>query len=654
MKSKKNLILHAYSEAFISILSYVLIMEVSILIFSIFQFFSLNSDLLNEKNLQYLTETLVAFFPLVLLTSITYQLAKLTNINHNIAIFLSIAIFVSSEALVHSSLGIETVLGIDSPVLVLIIPLLVLKSLDLFSCNSQRYFNINANLNSTIKYIYPSIGIFTIVTGMIFIVEISISHIIFNIDLNITISDNSKLVSMAFIDHIGWFFGIHGANFHNLIFDISFLKNSIYTNLNYKQFYDLFVIYGGSGAGLSLLLALFIAGKDQQSKKISSLALPFVIFNINEILLFGIPIVFNKTLFIPFILVPAINLTLSFIILSLFPIDFVDVSLPWITPAFINVFIATNGSYFAVSLQLFLIFLGTLVYIPFIKRYTESQSISFQQESLVTRLNLKSQLTNKQDFKAYQEKILIIESNKKVEDFISSINMDSLMVYYQPKVNITTNSCTQYEALLRINVGDSVKGPYFLPCIEESGLAPIIDLWVCHQVYKHLCLWSESDFEPKISINLHPDSLASKDLILEISNLFQGKNIDFEIIERGLLDEKSAIENIYILKKNGFSISIDDFGVGFSSFETLCLLPLDSLKIDKSLIDLILSPKGESACRHIASLCQDLGFTCIAEGVESTEQYNKVLQMNIPYIQGFLYSPAIHFDRVIDYSPHES
>ncbi|MCK5830843.1 MAG: PTS sugar transporter subunit IIC/EAL domain-containing protein [Methylococcales bacterium] len=654
MKNNKSLLLTAYSEAFVSVIPYILLMAIGILFSAFFEVFDLWTASFSKSVVQYSVKALSEFFSLILLIAISFQLAKRNDLNHLIVIFTSIAIFICSETLIHSSLGLTKILSIDSPILILIIPLSVVKLLPLITPDNQRYLNINGELNSAIKNTSSVIIIFTLVTFVIFTLNLSILHFFSNLNINLSLSDNTLLFIRTISEHILWFLGLNGSNLFDSILGAGYLSHPKFNGLNYKQFYDLFVIFGGSGAGLSLLLAVLLAGQDKQSKRIAKLAMPFVIFNINEILIFGIPIIFNRILFVPFLLVPVVNFIFAGTILTFYPIEFINVDvLPWITPALLNVFIATDGSLFALGLQVILISLGTLIYIPFVKKYTESQSYSFQSNSLINKLDIKTQLTSKQDLEGHKAKVAIIESNIEVEKFINLIDKANLMVYYQPKVDITTNSCNQYEALLRIKVDDVVKGPYFLPYLEEAGLAPIIDLWVCHQVDEHLELWRQSNFTPKISINLHPNTLANEDAILQIIGIFSGKNMDFEIIERGLLDDELSFKNIDLLKESGFSISIDDFGTGFSSFETLCTLPIDSLKIDKSLIDLILTPKGYIACDHVAKLSQAMGFTCVAEGVESSEQHKAVSKLKMSYIQGYCYSPAIPFEKVPEYSPHK-
>ena len=380
--------------------------------------------------------------------------------------------------------------------------------------------------------------------------------------------------------------------------------------------------------------------------------MPFSIFNINEILIYGLPIIFNRRLLLPFICVPLINILISFLALNLFSLELPATSIghSWITPVFINGYFAAGANILVFMLQLFLLFLGTLIYIPFVREYTKSQSGLHHSKLLSEKLNVQLFLKSEQEIKANKAIHSIIQSNEEVEKIINLLDEDRLLVYYQPKVNIETGLCNHFEALLRIKMpDDSVKGPYFLPYIESAGLAAIIDFWVCQQVNQNMLEWKNLGFAPTVGINLHPDTLARTDIILKIMKLHHGHKIDFEIIERGLLDNESAIENIRLLKERGFTISVDDFGTGYSNLETLTFLSVDTLKIDKSITDLIHTKKGFIICKNILSLCEEMNFHCVVEGVETKEQITILLGMGVKYVQGYYYSPAIAARKAHNY-----
>jgi EAL domain-containing protein (putative c-di-GMP-specific phosphodiesterase class I) len=210
------------------------------------------------------------------------------------------------------------------------------------------------------------------------------------------------------------------------------------------------------------------------------------------------------------------------------------------------------------------------------------------------------------------------------------------------------NKCNQFEALIRYWNNGRLTGPTFLDTIEKAGMAPVVDLWVCHQVHNDMSRWQEEGFEPEISINLHPDTLRNTEMVKKILSIMGEKRVRFEIIERSFLDQDSAAKNLSLLQQH--SISIDDFGYGYSNLETLLNLKIDELKLDRTLIQKIDEPKGQAVCRNITRFCHEIGIEVVAEGVETEEQKKLVVEMGIDTIQGWYYSQAIPFDKIKPYA----
>jgi len=648
MRQYKKTILSAYINAFVSVIPYVVLMAIGTLLSSIWTYFDIR--FIEKESLQGASTLLSVFFPLVLMIAISFQLGMRYAISQTATIFLSITTLIFTEALILSSFSLDTILFTNLPFLVLVIPLAIVKILSSVTSSNNQYQSIGSELNTSIKYIFTGILAVAVTVILLVLIQNVFSSLLKVTSFNTDIPNNYLLIIRAVSNHIFWFFGLHGSNLFDSVFGNAFLSEFIFPSMSYKQFYDLFVIYGGSGAGLSLILAIFLSGKDHHSKKIAKLALPFAIFNINEILIYGLPIVFNRYLLIPFLTVPIVNIIVAYLLLSFLPIEITATNLPWVTPIFINSYIATNGSIIAMALQLFLLILGTVIYMPFTKKYTLLQSSLHHSKKLSEKLNIKLELQNEHEIEANKAKKSIIQSNEETANVISFLEEENLFVYYQPKVDIKKGSCDKFEALLRIKMADgSIRGPFFLPNLEVGGLAPLIDLWVSQKVKEHLDAWKTSGFTPKISINLHPDTLSRNDVVLKVIETHRDNDVDIEIIERGLLDNKSAINSINLLKENGFSISIDDFGTGFSSLELLYQLPIDTLKIDKSITDLIHLPKGHIICKNIVTLCDNLGLNSIIEGVETEEQFKIVSDLGITSVQGYYFSPAISETEVLTY-----
>jgi EAL domain-containing protein (putative c-di-GMP-specific phosphodiesterase class I) len=283
------------------------------------------------------------------------------------------------------------------------------------------------------------------------------------------------------------------------------------------------------------------------------------------------------------------------------------------------------------------------------KKFFSSQSVKTHASALEENLEIETEIKAKEDIKAFQANYELIEANFKVKEIINKLNTKNLFLYYQPKVDIKHNKVEKFEALIRYNDNGKIRGPFFLDIIEKAGLAPIIDIWVCKQVKKDLQKFKKLDFCPVLSVNLHPDTLKSFDAITKILEILKDENIIFEIIERSFVD-KTAVENIKRIKSGGFKLSIDDYGVGYSSLETLINYEIDELKLDKSLIDRIQTHKGYLICSYTINLCKELGIEIVAEGVETQKQLNILKKLGVDLIQGYYFSPAIPLEKAVEFA----
>ena len=140
------------------------------------------------------------------------------------------------------------------------------------------------------------------------------------------------------------------------------------------QIVNTFGLIGGSGCTLCLLIATFLFSKNKTSKTIASLALGPGIFNINEPVIYGYPIVYNLPLMIPFVLVPDLFMIITYFATTAGLINPCVVMVPWTTPVFMSGFLATAGDFRAVILQVILVVLGVIIYLPFMKVHERVQA----------------------------------------------------------------------------------------------------------------------------------------------------------------------------------------------------------------------------------------------------------------------------------------
>lgn len=190
-------------------------------------------------------------------------------------------------------------------------------------------------------------------------------------------------IVVAFLNHILWFFGLHGTNIIGGVIEPIYLplieKNvalfqsgTAATEVPYivtKPFFDSFVYLGGSGTTLALLIAIFIfIRKEQQHpyRELAKLATPAGLFNINEPVIFGLPIVLNPIMLIPFILVPIVLTVVSYFALATGLVPRTVAIVPWSTPPILSGYLVTGGSIKGILLQLVNIAIAVVLYSPFL------------------------------------------------------------------------------------------------------------------------------------------------------------------------------------------------------------------------------------------------------------------------------------------------
>lgn len=188
---------------------------------------------------------------------------------------------------------------------------------------------------------------------------------------------------IAFLNHLLWFFGLHGTNILGGIIEPIYLplieKNASLFNggtsafdvpyVVTKPFFDTFVYMGGSGTTIALLIAIFIVVRKSQQhpyREVAKLATPAGLFNINEPAIFGLPIVLNPVMLIPFIVTPVILTLISYFALSTGLVPKTVAILPWTTPPILSGYLVTGGSWRGIALQVVNLIVAIAIYIPFI------------------------------------------------------------------------------------------------------------------------------------------------------------------------------------------------------------------------------------------------------------------------------------------------
>ncbi|MDJ0877814.1 MAG: EAL domain-containing protein [Halieaceae bacterium] len=232
-------------------------------------------------------------------------------------------------------------------------------------------------------------------------------------------------------------------------------------------------------------------------------------------------------------------------------------------------------------------------------------------------------------------------------------------LHFQPIVSTDTGKVSSVEALVRWQ--SEKYGPVspaeFIPVAEESGLILPLGRWIIESVCEHINLWkSRYGVELKVGVNLSAAQFNQSNLALEIRQILRTANVPprmlgVEITESvAMRDIEFSIDSMSQLKELGISISIDDFGTGYSSLAYLKRFPISTLKIDRSFVTEITRDRNDQAiAASIIALAKALELDVLAEGVETSDQYEYLLGSGCDLIQGYYFSRALASEELIPF-----
>ncbi|CAI6079875.1 EAL domain-containing protein [Cohnella sp. JJ-181] len=228
-----------------------------------------------------------------------------------------------------------------------------------------------------------------------------------------------------------------------------------------------------------------------------------------------------------------------------------------------------------------------------------------------------------------------------------AIERNQLIANYQPQLDIRTGRILGVEALLRWHHPERgiVSPCEFIPLAEESGLIMPIGEWVLRTACLQNKTWQNDGMEPLVvSVNLSPRQFEQDDIVETVRRALEDTGLDpryleLEITEGMTMDVERSIATLRELKKLGVRISVDDFGIGYSSLTYLKRFPIDTLKIDQSFIRECTADENDAMIiKTIISMAHHLNMNVIAEGVEKPEQLIFLQQHLCDEAQGYLFS----------------
>lgn len=259
-----------------------------------------------------------------------------------------------------------------------------------------------------------------------------------------------------------------------------------------------------------------------------------------------------------------------------------------------------------------------------------------------------------EEFNAQHKEYLTIESCLK---FV--VERDELFLLYQPKMNMVKNTIVGAEVLVRWFHPEhgEISPTKFIPIAEHTQMIIPIGNWIIERVFKQMNEWQEllpDDF--KMAINISPYQLVDQQFLPTLNQMINKYNIhtnklEFEITETAVMEDISKINSILQeLQTMGITISIDDFGTGYSMLQHLKMLPIHALKIDTEFVrDLHKDKNSAMIIKAIIGLAVNFHLSIYAEGVETKEQEQFLINNGCILAQGYYYSKGIDSDSFKSY-----
>lgn len=246
-----------------------------------------------------------------------------------------------------------------------------------------------------------------------------------------------------------------------------------------------------------------------------------------------------------------------------------------------------------------------------------------------------------------------LEESHIKEKLLDAFENDGFYMVYQPQINSKTRKVSGYEALVRMKAPGLYPGQ-FIPVAEKNGWIWKIGRITTELTIRQLAMWKEQGHElHPVSINYSSNQLSDTGYLDFLESLLEKyqiptKYVEIEITEGVFLKKSAQADELFNrLKSLGIKLLMDDFGTGYSSLAYLTYIPVDVIKLDKSLVDTYLVDGKDSFIKNVIRLVHDLDKEMLIEGVEEDWQYQRLCDFNADTIQGYYFSKPIPPEEAI-------
>jgi diguanylate cyclase (GGDEF)-like protein len=234
-----------------------------------------------------------------------------------------------------------------------------------------------------------------------------------------------------------------------------------------------------------------------------------------------------------------------------------------------------------------------------------------------------------------------------------ALQREEFLLYYQPKVDLSSRRVTGLEALIRWQSPEFgfLLPDKFISIMEENGMIGEVGIWALRRAVQDRALWSERGLKaPRVAVNVSTVQIRREGFVESITDVLRlaGRDpgIDIEITESVIMENVAEnIKKLAAIRDLGVGIALDDFGTGYSSLGYLAKLPVETLKIDRSFIATMAEDTSSmTLVSTVISLAHSLKLNTVAEGVETEEQAKLLGLLRCDQIQGYLISKPLSFD----------
>lgn len=425
-----------------------------------------------------------------------------------------------------------------------------------------------------------------------------------------------------------------------------------------SSFFPVYTAFGGTGATLCLIAALLLGDRDPSIRRLAWLSLLPALINVNEPLVFGLPLILNPIYAVPFILTPVALALLSYGATVLGFVPPADVAVSWTMPPLFSGYLAT-GSPAGAVVQAIGIVGGTLLYLPFVRIAARLRHAA-NAEALSTLL-----VAAEVDETAQVRRLIDLPgtagrfANALAQDLAEALEApDKLYLNYQPQICVDERRVFGVEALLRWNhdVYGPIPPPVTVALAEDMRMIDRLGEHVLRLACRQRADWGDAVADDLVmSVNVSPRQLQEPGFDAMVLRVLAEEGLEPRLLELELTESTSlapalqAVEALQRLRDAGIRIALDDFGMGHTSLRYLRELPLDTLKIDRSLTFSSHGDLNEHVIRSIVALSRTLGLTPVVEGIEQPEQLPRFVDLGCARFQGYLFSRPLGGGPCLDY-----